>query len=133
MTKHNDDHAPETKQLFNIDAELSIIGSAIVNPVKTFSVCDQLGIVPDWFYEESHRRAWSVLEKMRRTGKPIDPITVNDQAASEGMLEDVLAVLDHALPNDARKTDYILSHLIHFGTRPPSETYSRSSTIQTRL
>lgn len=70
---------------FSIEAEQSVIGSLIVDPIKFDEVYEIA--TPEDFYNPENRAIYKTIENMSRIGKTIDVITIAESMDASGQLE----------------------------------------------
>ena len=66
---HNADKLPHT-----IDAEQGLLGS-VLNHYKSYGDVAHI-LKPEMFFEQYHRKMWSVIEKLSSENRPFNPITI---------------------------------------------------------
>jgi len=71
----------------NIEAECGVLGSIIIDPEALLEVSDFLA--PEDFYRDAHRTIYQVIVDLDRRRCPPDFITICDELAQRGKLEDV--------------------------------------------
>lgn len=71
---------------YNLDAEKSIIGSILINPVTINNAIDL--IKPEYFFIEQHKNIFEALLIMFSGDIPIDFVTLIDQIEHESIFED---------------------------------------------
>ncbi len=70
---------------FNLEAEQSVLGSILVDSKCLPEVFDYI-TSPDSFYKEVHKKLFSIISVMFASNKPIDFVTVLDEAISDKKL-----------------------------------------------
>ena len=108
----------------NVEAEAGVLGSLLIDPEAVAQVADYLK--SDDFYREAHRTIFQAVLDLYETGEPADLITLTDELARRGKLEDVGGVsyvssLANQVPTSANVDYYghivertaILRRLIH--------------------
>lgn len=93
----------------NDEAERSTIGAALIDN----RMIQQLAALaePQDFYRESHRHIWRAICALDERGEAVDVITLSDQLAAQGLLEqvggpNVLARLSSEVPSAANSMFY---------------------------
>jgi hypothetical protein len=76
---------PEAPQ--NLDAEESVLGAMMLSPAAVDKVREALD--PAAFYRESHGKICQAAFDLGSRGEPVDAITLADELAKRGQLEDV--------------------------------------------
>lgn len=59
----------------NLDAEMAVLGAVLLRE-EAVDACIDMGLGPEDFYKAAHEHLYAALRDMRRTGEPIDPITL---------------------------------------------------------
>lgn len=108
----------------NVEAEAGVLGSLLIDPTAIAQVADFLR--PDDFYREAHRSIYAAALAMFETGMPADLITLTDELARRGQLEEVggssyVSALANQVPTYRNITQYaqivfrtaLLRRLIH--------------------
>jgi hypothetical protein len=93
----------------NLEAERAVLGAILVDPA-TFEGASEL-IQPDDFFRDAHRWIFDAMTAVRARGATPDPITLADQLAFEGRLDEVggrpfLFQLTDGVPKAARIKNY---------------------------
>ncbi|MFI5271649.1 MAG: replicative DNA helicase [Ktedonobacterales bacterium] len=70
----------------NVEAEAGVLGSLLIDPEAIVQVADFLR--PDDFYSEAHRTIYQTALDLFESHEPADLITLNDELARRGKLED---------------------------------------------
>ena len=71
----------------NVEAEASVIGSLLIDPEAVVQVADFLR--PEDFYREAHRTIFQAVLDLYETGGPADLITLTDELARRGKLDEI--------------------------------------------
>lgn len=71
----------------NIDAEMSVLGSIIIDPEAIIQVADSLQARD--FYRDAHRRIYDAIMRLTKSGTPPDFITLCDDLQGREELADV--------------------------------------------
>ena len=108
----------------NVEAEAGVLGSLLIDPDATVQVADFLK--PDDFYREAHRAIYQAMIDLYENRAPADLITLTDELARRGKLEDIgglsyVSSLANQVPTSANVEYYarivertaILRRLIH--------------------
>jgi replicative DNA helicase len=108
----------------NVEAEAGVLGSLLIDPEAVVQVADSLR--PDDFYREAHRIIFQAVLDLYESGGPADLITLTDELARRGQLDDLGGVsyvssLANQVPTSANVDYYaqivertaILRRLIH--------------------
>jgi replicative DNA helicase len=116
--------APEKLLPQNVEAEAGVLGSLLIDPDATVQVADFLK--PDDFYREAHRAIYQAMIDLYENRAPADLITLTDELARRGKLEDIgglsyVSSLANQVPTSANVEYYarivertaILRRLIH--------------------
>ncbi|HPD97634.1 MAG TPA: replicative DNA helicase [Synergistales bacterium] len=69
----------------SIEAERAVLGDCLLDQDALTITLDYL--LPDDFYDGSHRKAFSVMREMAEKGKPVDPLTFLDELSRRGLVE----------------------------------------------
>ena len=93
----------------NLEAERSVIGAILVSNELHEDIADRLD--PTDFFRDAHRRIYQAAEKLFEDGKAVDLITLKDELARTGELEEVggpayIASLADGVPRSANITYY---------------------------
>src|SRR6188472_1487560 len=73
----------------NLDAEESVLGAMLLAPRAIADVSEVLEPTGREFYRESHSRIYRSALSLYATGEPVDAITVADDLAERGELDDI--------------------------------------------
>ncbi|HEY7779356.1 MAG TPA: replicative DNA helicase [Ktedonobacterales bacterium] len=108
----------------NVEAESGVLGSILIDPEAITQVADYLR--PEDFYREAHRSIYQAALDLYEQHEPADLITLTDELARRGQLEDVggasyVSSLANQVPTSANVDFYghivertsILRRLIH--------------------
>jgi replicative DNA helicase len=108
----------------NVEAEAGVLGSLLIDPDATVQVADFLK--SDDFYREAHRAIYQAMIDLYEHRAPADLITLTDELARRGKLEDIgglsyVSSLANQVPTSANVEYYarivertaILRRLIH--------------------
>jgi replicative DNA helicase len=125
----------------NIEAEQSALGACLIDQEATATVSEVLPD-PDDFYRLAHRTIYSSILSLFQQGEPVDIITVSNDLASRGKLEEAggppyLTTLINVVPTSANVEHYaniikekaILRRLIYAGTAIASMGYLEDEPI----
>lgn len=74
---------------YSEEAEIGLLGSAMVDPVRVLHLCMRSQISPSDFYLEPHRSVYDAMLELQRRGRPVDIVCVSDELKSQGKLEGV--------------------------------------------
>lgn len=69
----------------SIEAEQSVLGSVLADPSVMPAVIEK--IKPDYFYNENHRKLFSIIYRMFTSGLPVDIVTVLNESTKEHIFE----------------------------------------------
>ena len=122
----------------DLEAEQSVIGSALIDDTAAKKVCDDLQ--PHDFYKEAHRTIWKAIRTVADNDEPVDLITVssvlrgNGEFDAVGGAEYLTAVID-CVPTSAHIMRYaqiikeraVLRRLIDTGTKIVKMGYDGTS------
>ncbi|HOP52951.1 MAG TPA: DnaB-like helicase N-terminal domain-containing protein, partial [Synergistales bacterium] len=61
----------------SIEAERAVVGACLLDSDALTICLDSL--LPEDFYDGSHRQAFQVMREMAEKGKPVDPLTFLDE------------------------------------------------------
>ena len=75
------------EQLYDIDAERSVLGAIIIKPDIAYEVMDKLRA--DDFYRQQHRLVFLTLADMVQKKIPVDIVSITEQVKSAGNLEKI--------------------------------------------
>src|SRR5215469_11501671 len=108
----------------NVEAEAGVLGSLLIDPDAIIQISEYLR--PDDFYRDSHRVIFEAVLELYEAGDPTDLITLTDELARRGKLDEVGGVsyvssLANQVPTSANVEYYahivertaILRRLIH--------------------
>ncbi len=108
----------------NVEAEAGVLGSLLIDPDVMAQIADFLR--PDDFYREAHRVIYQAISDLYETRTPADLITLTDELARRGKLDEVggasyVRSLANQVPTSANIESYarivertaILRRLIH--------------------
>jgi hypothetical protein len=132
--------APEKLLPQNVDAEAGVLGSLLIDPGAIAEVVDFLK--PDDFYREAHRATYAAMVDLHNEGTPADFITLTDELARRGKLDDVggmasISQLANQVPTSANIEHYarivertaILRRLIHAAGQIAAVAYNEPESI----
>lgn len=93
----------------NIDAEISVLGSLMIDPLSIIKITDILS--PYDFYHPSHRAIFEAIITLFEKGEPIDMLTVSSHLKKEKKMKesggtDYLAELVSNVPSAAHVEQY---------------------------
>lgn len=71
------------------EAERAVLGSILLEPDATLFYCGRMGITKDHFYTPWHATLFTILQDMRKAGRPVDLMTVTDYVRTKGLVEQV--------------------------------------------
>ena len=71
----------------NIEAEMSVLGSLLIDKEAIISIGDQM--VTDDFYVQKHRHIFDVMLELYRKHEPIDIISLTNRLEEKKLLEDI--------------------------------------------
>jgi replicative DNA helicase len=71
---------------FSLEAEQSVLGAVLSDPSCLSLVLDSLR--PSNFYREDHQKLFEIMLRQFTTGRPVDFVTVLEQALREGIFPD---------------------------------------------
>lgn len=79
----------ETEKLLpqNLEAEAGVLGGCLISP-DMVPVAVRI-VEPDDFYREAHREVWRAIVDLYNAGQPADLITLSDELARRGKLEEM--------------------------------------------
>lgn len=79
--------AEDLQQLFNLEAEMSVLGSMVIREQAAEQV---FAILQDRdFYHPAHREIFKAMQQLSINFKPIDLVTLKDELAARAKLQDV--------------------------------------------
>lgn len=94
---------------FNLDAEIGVLGSIMLNP----DVCDDVTLIlePDDFYDDANRKLYEQMRGMHGAGRKIDSTLLVDALKTSGDLERIggmayLGQVLNSVPNAAHAVYY---------------------------
>jgi len=67
----------------SIEAERAVVGACLLDSDALTICLDSL--LPEDFYDGSHRQAFQVMREMAEKGKPVDPLTFLDELSRRGL------------------------------------------------
>jgi hypothetical protein len=124
----------------NVEAEAGVLGSLLIDPDAIVEVLDYL--CPDDFYREAHRATYAAMVDLHHNGTPADLITLTDELARRGKLEDIgglsyVSSLANTVPTSANAEYYarivertaILRRLIHAAGQIAAVAYNEPESI----
>lgn len=128
----------------NLEAEQSVLGAMLIDPDAIARVAETLR--EDDFYRDAHRRIFRAILNLWERGEAADLVTVTEELATQGALEDVggasyVATLASAVPTAANVEYYariveekaLLRQLINVATRIVARGYEASEDIHVLL
>lgn len=71
----------------NREAEMSVLGAMLFEEGALVRALELLR--PDYFYDQSHAKVFSVMQTLFDKARPIDLVTVSDELKARGQLEEV--------------------------------------------
>lgn len=71
---------------YNLEAEQSVLGSVLIDPELLSSIMEKIA-TPQVFYTEQHRRLYSLMIRMFSESKPIDYVTLLEEARNEEIFD----------------------------------------------
>ena len=71
---------------YNLEAEQSVLGSVLINAELLSTIMEKI-TTPQVFYTEQHRRLYSLMIRMFSESKPIDYITLLEEARKEEIFD----------------------------------------------
>jgi replicative DNA helicase len=71
----------------NLDAEESVLGAMMLNPIAIERVIEATDLSAGDFYRESHGHIYRAILSLHAKNEPVDAITVTDELSSTGALE----------------------------------------------
>jgi len=101
--------AEDLQQLFNLEAEMSVLGSMIIKDQAAEQVFAILR--DDDFYHPAHREIFKAMQQLSINFKPIDLVTLKDELAARAKLQDIggedyLIQVAETVPSAANATYY---------------------------
>ncbi len=128
----------------NIDAEISILGSLMLDANAIYKVVDTLK--PEHFYRDSHRLIYETIVELAERREPADVVSVSNRLKEKNNLEAVggksyLAELVNTIPNAANAVHYadivhkkgVLRQLIDASQRINELGYREEEDVDTLL
>lgn len=79
--------AEDLQQLFNLEAEMSVLGSMIIKDQAAEQVFAILRA--EDFYHPAHREVFKAMQQLSINFKPIDLVTLKDELAARAKLQDI--------------------------------------------
>ncbi|MBM3250245.1 MAG: replicative DNA helicase [Candidatus Omnitrophica bacterium] len=132
--------APEKIPPQNLEAEMAVLGSMLLDEDAISSACETLDV--DFFYKENHRKIFEAILDLYNANKAVDLITLTDKLKESGLLEEIggpsyLTSLANSVPTAANINHYvrivkeknILRTLINNATRIVSMCYESDGNI----
>lgn len=77
----------DRSQLYNLEAEMSVLGSVIIREQSAEPVFAIL--IDNDFFHPAHREIFKAMQQLSINYKPIDLVTLKDELAARGKLQDV--------------------------------------------
>ncbi len=104
---HEKKWAPDIHDLD--EAEQGVLGAALIDPDKVLATMARWDVKPAWFRLPTGQGLCAVLLGMQAEGKPIDPITVADEAEKRGLngIYPVLETLLEKVPTASHGGYYV--------------------------
>ncbi|MFA6485857.1 MAG: replicative DNA helicase [Candidatus Magasanikbacteria bacterium] len=98
----------------NIEAEMSLLGSILIDKDTMLRVSDIVG--PEDFYKDGHRRIYEVIVELYAKNEPIDLLTLSNRLEEKGILESVggrtyLATLTNVVATSSNAVHY--AEIVH--------------------
>lgn len=128
----------------NIDAEIAVLGSMLIEEDAIAQVVELLGT--DAFYKDAHRKIYQCVLKLFNENKAVDLVTLTEVLEREGLLDDVggpgyLATLSTSVPTAANvrhyakivKEKYVLRHLITNATQIVTDSFDPTQEVDALL
>jgi replicative DNA helicase len=93
----------------NLDAEVSVLGSILIDPDAIVRVADFL--TPESFYDPSHQKMYEAMQTLYEKRQPIDAVTLTDQLKKMKVLTDIggaatIARISNAVSTAANVVNY---------------------------
>lgn len=93
----------------NLEAEQSVLGAMLIDREAVIATANKL--VPEDFYSDKHQQLFAAMLSIYNRGEPVDPITVQDELAKGGHLDDTggltyLTSLINLVPTTANVQQY---------------------------
>jgi len=79
------DHLFERIPPHSIEAERAVLGDCLLDAEALVITLDYL--LPEDFYDGSHRRAYEIMREMAEKGKPVDPLTFFEELSRRNLSE----------------------------------------------
>ncbi len=70
------------------EAELSVLGSILLDSQRVMDICEQNGVVPETFYFGRNQRIYETLKSMAHGSQTIDTLTVCEKLRSMNILDE---------------------------------------------
>lgn len=128
----------------NLEAEESVLGAMMMNQSAVVSAAERVG--RNDFYRDSHRLIYQSIIDLYNRGEPVDLLTVTDDLAVKGVLEQVggkayIHSVASAVPSVANASRYaemvressILRGLVQAGNRIANLGYERTGEVKDLL
>lgn len=128
----------------NLDAEAGVLGSILIDPEAITKVADYLR--PEDFYRDAHRTIYAAIRALYEDHQPADLITLPDELARQGHLEDVggasyVSSLANRVPTSANVDHYgqivercaIQRRLIEAAGRIAKDAYAQPADVDALL
>ncbi len=96
---------------YSLEAEQSVLGSVLIDPELLSTIMEKISS-PQVFYTEKHRRLYSLMIRMFSESKPIDYVTLLEEARNEEIFDSdasaqsYLLHLMNQVPTTANLTSY---------------------------
>ena len=71
---------------YSLEAEQSVLGSVLIDPELLSTIMEKISS-PQVFYTEKHRRLYSLMIRMFSESKPIDYVTLLEEARNEEIFD----------------------------------------------
>lgn len=128
----------------NLDAERAVLGCMLLSESAITEVFET--VKDEYFYSEAHRKIFLAIKKLSERNEKCDLITVTNQLAQEGILDDVggveyLSEIVELVPTAANVDEYIeiirkkylLRAIIENATNIISEAFSEPEEVDSFL
>lgn len=94
------------------EAEMGVLGCLLLAPEEGLNVCEERGVVAEWFYDLRHAHIFGAMNGLHAAGKGVDVITVLQALRDVGELDQVggmpyLAALPDVVPSAANLRYYL--------------------------
>ena len=94
----------------NFDAEQAVLGSALIDAEAALTIVGKLEEID--FYNDTHKKIFSVIKELYKKSAPIDFVTVSDELEKRGHINDVggmayISTLSNIVPSAASCNHYI--------------------------